>query len=140
MVLQMKPEKKAFALIVVLTVTCLLFSCATAPKQSDGTFRLDGKTRYQEKPLSAGKVMALRAEPGGTKYTTGIEPDGSFAVDLPPGPYLLMGWSSDPLTGEDLFAYWTNNPFRLLGDVKDPVVLPFVRSTGPDPGRKRSRL
>ena len=40
-----------------------------------------------------------------------------------------MGKSVDPATGENLFAYWSNNPVRLHSDTVNPVVLPFVLST-----------
>jgi len=75
--------------------------------------------------------VLVRAEPGGVVYKAAIGEEGGFSIDLPPGPYLLMGKSQDPVSGKELFAFWSNNPFRLHSDVSDPVALPFVESTGP---------
>ena len=121
---------------LLLPLLLLVFSCATSPGPSvvtggsDGTYRLIGKTRYQEKGLTSGEVLLMKAEPGGSVYRAPVREGGDFDIDLPPGPYFLMGSAIDPLSGKDLFAFWTNNPLRLHADVKDRVVLPFVESTG----------
>ena len=117
--------------LLLLPLLLLAFSvCATASKAASDTFTLAGKTRYQEKGLSSGEVILMRAEAGGAVYRTPVKEDGGFGIDLPAGPYFLMGSGRDPVSGKPLFAFWTNNPLRLHGNVKDPVVLPFVESTG----------
>jgi hypothetical protein len=123
--------------VLLFALASLFFasSCATSPvlskntEKPEGTFKLRGKTRYQEKGLSSGEIILMRAEPGGAIYKTTIRPDGSFQLDLPPGPYFLMGSGLDNLSAKSLFAFWTNNPLRIHTDVKEPVVLPFVEST-----------
>ena len=118
-------------LLPLLLLFLGISGCTTTPEVTSNTFTLTGITRYQGKSLPSGEVILMRAEPGGVVYKTPIRQDGAFDIDLPPGPYFLMGWSSDPFSGKKLFAFWTNNPVRVHGNVNDPVVLPFVESTGP---------
>ncbi len=124
-------NRSTFALIAFLAVNCLIAACTTMPEVAGKTYKLTGTTRYRGESLPSGEAVLLRAERGGTAYRTSVREDGGFDIDLPPGPYLLMGSSSDPVSGKELFAFWTNNPIRLHGNLKDPVVLPFVESTGP---------
>ena len=100
-------------------------------KAAGQSYTLTGKTRYQGQSVPGGEVVAMRAEPEGTVYRTTVLEDGSVKMDLPSGPYFLMGSSTDLASGEKLFAFWTNNPLRLYSDVIDPVVLPYVVSTRP---------
>jgi hypothetical protein len=115
--------------LLLLLLSTGIYACATAPEVATNTYTLNGKTRYQGKSLSSGEVLLIRAEPGGTVYKAAIGEEGVFNIDLPPGPYLLMGSGSDPVSGKDLFAFWTNNPVQLYGDIPDPVILPFVTAT-----------
>lgn len=115
----------------MLFASWLLFSPALASDTTNTSFRLTGKTRYQEKALQSGEITFLRAEPGGAVYKTGIRSDGGFGIHLPAGPYFIMGSGTDPVSKKSLFGFWTNNPLRLYEDMTEPVVLPFVRSTGP---------
>jgi len=116
--------------ILLLLLSLAFSSCAAAPEVSRVTYKLTGKTRYQGKGLSSGEILLMKAEPGGAVYRTPVRKDGSFDVDLPPGTYFLTGSGLDPLSGRDLFAFWTNNPLPLYGDVTGSVVLPFLESTG----------
>lgn len=109
----------------------LAFSCATGQDVTGPAYTLTGETRYLGEKLTAGEVVLSGVGPGGAVHRTMVGKDGSFAVVLPPGPYLLTGWGTDPATGKRLFAYWNNNPVRLHQDGKEPVILPFVESTGP---------
>jgi hypothetical protein len=127
----MNSLKASALLLLPLLLLIAVSACATAPERSGDTFTLTGKTRYQGKSLASGEVVLMTAEPGGAVYRTAVREDGGFNIDLPSSPYLLMGSSSDPVSGKKLFAFWTNNPIRLHGNVNDPVVLPFVESTGP---------
>lgn len=120
--------KKLFAVIFIAAVAS---GCVSTGRLVDIAFDLKGKARYQGKPLASGQIVAVRAEPEGKIFETVIREDGNFLLRLPPGPYLLMGRSADLETGQDLFAFWSNNPVRLHGDVVEPVVLPFVASTEP---------
>ena len=124
-------------LLLLLPLLLQVSSCATTPATSAetlkslGTFSLVGKTRYQEQALSGGEITALRAEPGGAAYRAPVMADGDFRLDLPPGPYYLMGSARDPVSGRDLFAFWNNNPLQVYGNIPVPITLPFVTATPP---------
>jgi len=116
--------------VLLLPLLLLTFSCATSPAVTSESYTLTGTTRYQGKALESGELVFLRAEPGGAVHRSVVGPDGGFEVDLPQGPYFLMGTSTDPFSGKELFAFWANNPLQLYENMEERIVLPFVGSTG----------
>ncbi|MDF1535352.1 MAG: hypothetical protein P1S46_02485 [bacterium] len=116
---------------VVIPLLAIVTGCASTRQLADSTYNLIGTARYEGSSLPSGEVMVMRGEPGGAVHKTAVLENGSFEINLPSGPYFLMGSSQDTVSGKKLFAFWANNPLRLFGDMTDAVVLPFVESTPP---------
>ena len=120
---------RSLLLLPLLLLISVVSGCASTQHPADDLFTLSGSTRFNGAPLSSGEVKVLVAEPDGKAFTASINQDGSFMFHLPAGPYFLMGKSQDPASGMVLFAWLTNNPTLLYGDIPVPVILPFVSST-----------
>lgn len=78
---------RRFALLSLLT---LVVGCGA----SESTTTVAGKISYNGKPVTTGLINFMVV--GGKPFGGGIEPDGSYEFDLPPGDYQVRIDSPPP--------------------------------------------
>ena len=77
-----------------LTLAALLAGCG---EQGPKTHPVSGKVSYQGKPLPFGAIMFVPAE--GSAASARIESDGTYKVDLTPGPHKVSVIAIPPRQG-----------------------------------------
>jgi hypothetical protein len=114
----------------------LLFGCGQAGEK---TTSVQGKITYQNKPANNGVIAFLKD--GSKPVSAAIQPDGAYAVQLPPGEYQVRidapppmpaGWKEGqpmpplgPRSVPDKFANFSNSGLTATVAAQSPQQLDF---------------
>jgi len=113
---------------VLLAVFTVAMGCTTGG-EGRVKYSMKGITRHEGRPLETGRITATVMADSQERYTTSVEPDGTFELELPAGRFYLSGTSTGPVSGRELFSFWAGNPLSLYGDITDVITMPFVEAT-----------
>lgn len=113
---------------VLLAIIMAAAGCVTRG-DARTKYSMKGVTRHEGLLLETGRITATGMADSQERYTTSVEPDGTFELKLPAGRFYLSGTSTGPVSGRELFSFWAGNPLSLYGEITDVITMPFVEAT-----------